>query len=306
MAMSGLNLTFAALRGRTERRAIAFATALTAILLTGAALLVLLLLWRALPLVQTQALFTLLFSSDWQPDAGRFGFFPFIAGTVAVTALSLLFAVPVGLLSAVHLAEFAGNRTRRLVLPFIDILAGIPSVVIGVFGIITLVPLVRETVAPLFGVTSSGYCLLTGALVLALMVLPVIIAFGVEVLRSVPRELRFASRALGAPPWATVSRIVLRAAAPQLGAVLVLAFARAAGETMAVLMVAGNVAQVPGSLFAAVYPLPALIANNYGEMMSIPAYDSALLCAALLLLVIVGTAVTVARWSLARLRRQVA
>lgn len=292
----------ARLRGRTERRAIALVSVLTATILTGAALLVFFLAWRTLPLLSSQSLFTLLTSSAWSPGEGNFGFFPFIAGTIAVTALALFLAVPVGLLAAVHLAEFAGNRTRRCVLPLIDILAGIPSVVVGIFGIVTLVPLVRDTVAPLFGVAASGYCLLSGALVLALMVLPVIIALGVEVLRSVPNELRLAARALGVPPWATVSRVVLRAAAPQLGAVLVLAFARAAGETMAVLMVAGNVAQVPGSLFDAVYPLPALIANNYGEMMSIPMYDSALLAAALLLLCGVGAAVTVARWSLARLR----
>lgn len=292
----------AAMRGRTERAVLAAAGTLTAIILLVAVALSGLLVTRSLPLLQTQPLAALLLSTEWSPSEGQFGFYPFVAGTLAVTMLALVFAVPLGLLSAVHLAEFAAARTRRLLLPLIDVLAGIPSVVFGVFGIVVLVPLVRDVIAPRFGAVTSGYCLLTGGLVLALMVLPVIIALGVEVLRSVPQELRLASRALGVPAWTTVRRVVLRAAAPQLGAVLVLAFARAAGETMAVLMVVGNVAVLPDSLFSSVYPLPALIANNYGEMMSIPTYDSALLFAALLLLVIVGTAVTVARWSLARLR----
>lgn len=294
------------LRGRGEQYFLASTRALTALLLLAALLLVLLLVERALPLLQAQPLTALLLGTVWLPADGQFGFLPFIAGTLAVTAGALLVAVPLGLLSAIHLAEFALPRTRRIVLPCIDILAGIPSVVFGLFGIIVLVPLVRDVIAPAGGVASDGYCLLTAALVLALMVLPVIIALAVEVLRGIPRELRLASRALGVPAWATVRRIVLRAAAPQLGAVLVLAFGRAAGETMAVLMVAGNVVQFPGSPFAAVYPLPALIANNYGEMLSIPAYDSALLFAALLLLLIVGSSVTAARWSLARLRARVA
>ena len=241
---------FTRLRGTGERRLLAAAGVLTALLIGGAALLVTLLVWRALPLLRQASLAALLLGSDWSPSTGQFGFLPFIAGTIAVTALALLIAVPVGLLAAVHLAEFAAEHTRRLILPLIDLLAGIPSVVFGLFGMMVLVPLVRDRLAPACGAASTGYCLLTGGLVLALMVLPVIIALGVAVLRGVPRELRLAARALGASSGAAVMRVVLRAAAPQLGAVLVLAFARAAGETMAVLMVVGNVPELPRSLFA--------------------------------------------------------
>ena len=122
---------------------------------------------------------------------------------------------------------------------------------------------------------------------LAVMVFPIIIAVAEDVIRSVPQGLREASLSLGATRWQTVRGVVMRKAWPGVFAAIVLGFSRAFGETMAVLMVVGNVPQVPHSIFDAAYPLTALIANNYGEMMSIPMYDAALLCAALILLLMV-------------------
>jgi phosphate transport system permease protein len=206
------------------------------------------------------------------------------------------------LLSAIYLSEFAHRRVRQLVQPLIDILAGIPSVIYGFWGVIVIVPFVRA-VGGAFGSATTGYSLLAGGIILAIMVLPIIISVSTEVLRAVPAEATEASLALGATRWETVRHVVLRSALRGIVAAIVLGFARAFGETMAVLMVVGNVPKVATSLFDPAYPLPALIANNYGEMMSIPLYDSALMLAALVLLLVVVGFNLVAHFALLRIER---
>jgi len=150
-----------------------------------------------------------------------------------------------------------------------------------------IVPLIKNLIAPFFGTFSTGYSVLAGGIVLAIMVFPIIIHVSLEVFGSVPYELREASWALGATKWQTVKHVVIRKAMPGVIAAIVLGLSRALGETMAVLMVVGNVAKVPSSVFDPAYPLPALIANNYGEMLSVPLYDSALLLTSLVLLLVV-------------------
>jgi len=199
----------------------------------------------------------------------------------------MILAIPVCLLSAIYLAEYAPEKVRGIVKPLIDLLAGIPSVVYGLWGVLTIVPLIRDYVAPLVGVTTTGYTLLTGGIVLAIMVFPIVISVSEEVFRTVPYAAREASLALGATKWQTVKHVVMRSSLPGIAASVILGFSRAFGETMAVLMVVGNVAKVPSSVFDPAYPLPALIANTYGDMMSIPLYDSAMLLAALVLLLVV-------------------
>ena len=210
----------------------------------------------------------------------------------------MLLAGPLSLLTAFYLAEYASPQIRALAKPLIDLLAGIPSVIYGIWGILVIVPLIQDYVSPALGRwlgfiplfhsdNPTGYGILAGSVVLAVMVFPVIIAVTDEVLRAVPQGLRKASLALGATRWQTIKHVVLRHALAGVLAAVVLGFSRAFGETIAVLMVVGNVAQVPTSIFDAAYPLPALIANNYGEMMSIPLYDAALLGAALILLAVV-------------------
>lgn len=238
-------------------------------------------------ILSTTSIITLLFSSSWQPIAGNFGFFPFIMGTIWVTVLAMIIAIPISLLSAVFLSEYAHARVREIIQPVVDLLAGVPSVVYGLFGILLIVPLIKDYIAPFVGVATSGYCVLAGGLILAIMVFPILISISFEVLRTVPLEMREASLALGATRWETIKFVVLKRAFPGIVAAIILGFSRAFGETMAVLMVVGNVARVPESVFDPAYPLPALIANNYGEMMSIPMYDSALMFSALLLLLIV-------------------
>lgn len=261
-------------------------------------LLALALYVRARPILTAKPLGELIFSSSWHPLKGEFGFYPFILGTLWVTALAMIISIPLSLLTAIYLAEYASTRVREVVKPLIDLLAGIPSVVYGLWGVLAVVPLIRGYVAPLMGRSLgfiplfsaenlTGYSVLAGSIVLALMVFPIIISVTEEVFRSVPDGLREAALALGATRWQMVKHVVMRKALPGVVAAIVLGFSRAFGETMAVLMVVGNVSMIPSSIFDPAYPLTALIANNYGEMMSIPLYDSALLGAGLFLLLMV-------------------
>jgi phosphate transport system permease protein len=257
-------------------------------------------------ILKTYPLNELLFSSSWHPWQGEFGFFPFIAGTLWVTALATVLSIPPSLLMSVYLAEYAPNKIRGIAKPLIDLLAGIPSVIFGLWGVLVIVPLIRDYVAPLVGVATTGYTVLTGGIVLSIMVSPIIISISEEVIRAVPQHVREASMALGATKWQTVKHSVARSAFPGIVAAIMLGFGRAFGETMAVLMVVGNVAKVPTSLFDPAYPLPALIANNYGEMMSIPSYDSALMLAGLLLLLMVSVFSIAAALLLTRIKRRFA
>lgn len=229
----------------------------------------------------------LLFSSDWRPLSGKFGFLPFAISSVWVTVLSLLIAGPICLLTAIHLTQYAKSWVLKIMHPVIDILAGIPSVIFGVWGILVIVPFISKFLAPLFGVETSGYTILTGAIVLAVMIIPFILNILIDVFKMVPDELKEASLSLGASKWRTIRSILLRKAVPGIVSALGLGVSRAFGETIAVLMVVGNVTKTPTGVFQPGYPLPALIANNYGEMLSIPMYDSALMLAALILFFVV-------------------
>jgi phosphate transport system permease protein len=254
---------------------------------------------RARPILEIKPIWDLLAGQTWKPLQGEFGFFPFIIGTVWVTAVAMFLAVPPCLLTAIYLAEYAQPTVRIVTKPLIDLLAAIPSVVYGVWGVVVIVPWVEDYIAPflgkwlgraipLFAVNNpTGFSVLAGGIVLAIMVAPFIIAVTYEVMHAVPEGMREASLAVGATRWQTVKYAVLPHAVPGILAGVVLGSSRALGETMAVLMVVGNVVKVPSSIFDPAYPLPALIANNYGEMLSIPLYDAALLGAALILLLIV-------------------
>jgi phosphate transport system permease protein len=168
-----------------------------------------------------------------------------------------------------------------------------------------VVPFV-QVVGNALGNATKGYSLLAGGIILAVMVTPFIISLSLEVLRMIPIEARENTLALGTTKWEVVRYVILKSARRGIFAAIILGFARAFGETIAVLMVVGNVAQVPASVFDPAYPLPALIANNYGEMMSIPLYDSALLLAALILLIVVGGFSMMAHLTLLRMGRKVA
>jgi phosphate transport system permease protein len=251
------------------------------------ALIFLGLLFKSYPLLSTKPLGRLLFGGSWMPMRGEFGFFPFIVGSLWVTGVAVAIALPLSFLTAVYLSEYAMSRVRESIKPLIDILAGIPSIVYGMWGVIVIVPLVKNHLAPLFHSSGAGYCVLTAGAVLAVMIVPIIIHVCMEVLQAVPHPLKEAALSLGATKWQTIKHVCMRKALPGIIAATVLAVSRAFGETMAVLMVAGNVPIIPRSLFDPAYPLPALIANNYGEMLSINLYDSAMLFSALLLLIVI-------------------
>ena len=242
---------------------------------------------KSAPILRHYSLWTLLTESQWKPMKGEFGFLPFLSGTFWCTVVAIVLALPVSLFMAVYLTEYARPRLRAYAYPLLDILAGLPSVIYGVWGSLLIVPWISHTVAPLAGRQSSGYTVLAGGIVLGVMILPLLISLFMELFANVGNDLREASTALGATRWQTVKHVVLRQSAPGMMAAIVLALSRTMGETIAVLMVCGNLVIVPSSLLDACYPIPALIANNYGEMLSVPMYESALMLAAFLLFILV-------------------
>ncbi|HEY6160256.1 MAG TPA: phosphate ABC transporter permease subunit PstC [Bacteroidia bacterium] len=264
------------------------------------------LLTRSIPVLRQVPLTEILFSTEWKPMKGAFGFAAFILGTFWVTGIALMIALPFSLLSAIYISEYAPYRLRQLIVPLIDLLAGIPPVIYGVWGVLLVIPFIQDHLAPHFVQFSTGYCVLAGGVVLAIMIVPLIVNILLEVFATVPKELREASLSLGATRWETVKKVLLRRSRPGIIAAVVLATSRAFGETIAVLLVTGSVVQVPHSVFDAGYPLPALIAANYGDMLSIPLFDSALMLAALILFVIIILFNGVSRLVLYRLEKQMA
>lgn len=242
---------------------------------------------KSAPILHEHSLWDLLTEANWKPMKNQFGFFPFLMGTLWVTALAVAIALPTSLLTAIFLTEYSHRRLSRMVYPLLDILAGLPSVIYGVWGTLIIVPWVAGVVAPWIDRQSSGYTVLAGGIVLSVMIVPLLVSLFMELFNNVSRDLREASLALGATRWQTTKQVVLRRAAPGMLAALVLAISRTLGETIAVLMVCGNLAIVPSSLLDACYPIPALIANNYGEMLSLPLYESALMFAAFILFFVV-------------------
>lgn len=242
---------------------------------------------KSAPVLDGKSAWSLLTASEWKPMKGEFGFFPFIAGTLWVTMVAIVLALPVSLLTAIYLTEYAKPAVKKVVFPALDILAGLPSVIYGVWGVLVIVPWISQWVAPHFVEFSTGYTVLAAGIVLGVMVIPLLVSLFIEIFSSVPREFREASLSLGATRWQTTRKVVLRQTLPGIIASTVLATSRAMGETIAVLMVCGCVIGVPSGLLDASYPIPALIANNYGEMLSMPLYESALMFAALILFVVV-------------------
>lgn len=242
---------------------------------------------KSLPILHEKSLWELICTSKWKPMRGDFGFLPFIMGTLWVTAIAIIWTLPVSLFTAIFLTENSRPYVKKIVFPALDILAGLPSVVYGVWGILVVVPWISEKLAPHFVEFSTGYSTLAGGIILGIMILPLLISLFVELFSSVPREYREASLSLGATRWQTTKKVLLRKTFPGIVAAVTLSISRAMGETIAVLMVCGNIVQLPTSLFDGCYPLPALIANNYGEMLSLPLYESALMFAALILFVVV-------------------
>lgn len=238
-------------------------------------------------ILENNSIWGLISGSEWQPISGKFGFYSFIISSLYVTILAVAIALPISLLTALFLTENAHPLIKKIIFPVLDILAGIPSVVYGLWGTLIIVPWIADVIGPHFVDYTSGYTVLAGGIVLSVMIIPLLVSLFIEIFATVPKDFKDASTSLGATRWQTSRMVVVRKAMPGIIASVVLAISRAFGETLAVLMVCGNMLNTPSSVFDSCYPLPALIANNYGEMLSLPTYESALMFAALIMFVII-------------------
>jgi phosphate transport system permease protein len=205
-----------------------------------------------------------LFGSRWYPIEGIFGLWPLMVGSIIVTVGAVVIALPLGLITAIYLGEIAPPWQREILKPLIEVLAGIPSIVLGFLGWVALAPLVQGLGA------STGLTAFTGSLILAYMALPTIISISEDALYAVPKEYRDGALAIGATQWQTIWRVVLPAARSGLVIAVMLGIGRAIGETMAVMMVTGNAANIPalgpGMFFEPVRTMTATIAAEMGEV----------------------------------------
>ena len=205
-----------------------------------------------------------LFGTRWYPIEGMYGLLPLLVGSLIVTVGAVAISLPLGLATAVYLGEIAPPWLREILKPIIEVLAGIPSIVLGFLGWIALAPLIQNLGAP------TGLTAFTGSLILAYMSLPTIISIAEDALYAVPKEYRDGALAIGATQWQGVWRVVLPAARPGLVIAVMLGVGRAIGETMAVMMVTGNAANIPslgsGIFFAPVRTMTATIAAEMGEV----------------------------------------
>lgn len=200
---------------------------------------------------------------EWFPTAepaAQMGVLPLILGTLWVSLAAILIALPLGLATAIYMGEIASNRVRRVMKPVIELLAGIPSVVYGFFGLVVIVPMVKDA----FGL-DVGETALSGSIILAIMALPTIITISEDAIRNTPRAMKEASLALGATHWQTIYKVVIPYSASGITAAAILGIGRAVGETMAVLMVTGNSSVIPHSILQPVRTIPATIAAELGE-----------------------------------------
>ncbi len=249
-------------------RAILLAAALTA--LSGLALITAFIFKEGLPIMFKVGLWEFIFSSNWYPTEGEFGIFPMIIGSLAVTAGAMVIGILLGLSCAVLLAGFAPPRMVAVIKPSIELLAGIPSVVYGFIGVVILVPFIRDWLGPAMvdmGLASDpgpGLSVLAASIVLGIMTLPTITSISVDALQAVPRSYREGSLALGATEWQTMHMVMLKAARSGLVAAVILGMGRAVGETMAVIMVAGNTLDVPHGILDPVRTLTSNIALEMG------------------------------------------
>ena len=202
-------------------------------------LIFLFILIEGLPLFYKVGVKNIIFGFKWAPTKGYFGIFPMIVSSFLVTVGALIIGAPLGLGCATYLSEYAGKKRRLFLKPALELLAGIPSVVYGFLGVIYIVPLIRDYLG------GSGFSLLSTSLVLSIMILPTIISISYDSLTSVPQGYREGSLAMGATTWQTVYRVVIPSAKSGILASFILGMGRAIGETMAVIMVAGNALKIP-------------------------------------------------------------
>jgi len=225
-------------------------------------LIVIFLFREGMPIFQQISVFKFIFGSAWYPtyDPPEYGIWPLIVGSLAVTLFACLIAVPLGVLSAIYISEIAPGAIKEYLKSIIELLAGLPSVVLGFFGMVIVAPWLQETFD-----LPTGLNIINASVMLAIMAIPTISSISEDAIYAVPREFKEASYALGATKYETIIKVIIPAALSGISTAVILGMARAIGETMVVLMVAGGAAAIPQSIFDSVRPMPASIAAEMGE-----------------------------------------
>jgi len=241
------------------------------------------LLLESIPAIKGINFFGFVTGTGWYPTQNppEYGIFPLIAGSAAVSVLASLICVPLGIGTALYLYEIAGDLQKKILKPLIEILAGVPSIIFGFFGIVVVAPFLQRV----FGLP-TGLCLMTAGVVLGFMAVPNVASMAEDALGFVPRSFREASYALGADRWQTLVKVVVPAAGSGIATAIILGVSRLMGETMIVLMVAGGAAVVPDSPFSPVRPMTAAIAAEMGEAARGSLHYSSLFFIGLLLFII--------------------
>ncbi|HJJ97224.1 MAG TPA: phosphate ABC transporter permease subunit PstC, partial [Methanocorpusculum sp.] len=294
--------TNTAARSRVVREKVIRSVWLLTALLSAAAVVFILgyLIYTALPAFTEVGISGFFFNADWNPTGSvpSYGVAALIIDTLLVTLGALIFAVPLGLATAVYLSYLAPPKIRDTVKPIIELLAGIPSVVYGFFGMVVLCNFLRTTLD-----IPSGFSWLAASVILGIMALPTIVSVSEDALFAVPKDYKEASLGLGATYWHTISRVLLPAAASGISAAVVLGMGRAIGETMAVMMVAGNAAIIPEPIWNVLSPVRTLTATLGIEMAEVAAgsmHYYALFGVAVILLVIALVVNLASAWIMKR------
>lgn len=222
------------------------------------ALITVFILVQGVPIISKVGLFNFIFGMKWAPSQGAFGIFPMIIGSVSVTLGATIIGVPIAICCAIFLAEFAPPTLRNIFRPAIQLLAGIPSVVYGFWGVLFIVPFIRDHLG------GPGLSILAGSIILAIMILPTIISITEVSLLSLPRQYKEGGLALGLTHWQTISSVLLPAAKSGIVSAVILGIGRAIGETMAVIMVLGNAVAIPESILDPVRTLTTNIGIEMG------------------------------------------
>jgi phosphate transport system permease protein len=258
-----------------------FVIALVSLVILG--LIVLSLFREGLPIFQKVSVTDFLFGLEWYPTYSPplFGIWPLIVGSLVVTFLAIIIAVPLGVLSAVYIAEIAPAAIKEVLKSVIELLAGLPSVALGFFGMVIVAPWLQDTFD-----LPTGLNIVNAACILAIMAVPTIASIAEDALYAVPQEFKEASYALGATKFETIAHVMIPSALSGISTGVILGISRAIGETMVVLMVAGGAAAIPHSIFESVRPMPASIVAEMGEAPFRSAHYQALFATGIVLFIL--------------------
>lgn len=262
---------------------------------------------EGISVLKTYGIINFIFGTKWSPTNGYYGILPLISGTLSVTIGALIIGVPTGIACAIFLSEVAPKKAGKVLKSAVELLAGIPSVVYGFFGLSILVPAIRRFILPIIQLVNddavtSGYSILAGSIILAIMILPTIVSISENAISSVPREYKEASLALGANQEETITKILVPAAKSGIISSVILGMGRAIGETMAVILITGNMPKVPGSILDSVATLTGTIAMEMGY--ATYEHQKALFAVGIVLFVIIMLLNLIANFTLNRLGGQ--